>query len=85
MRDIPNVPRNVGRELGNAGAEIDRMRLEANAQAGGPILEQWFYASQASASDGAMPMPPQIREALQGYYPDDILDRARFKVGEAAE
>jgi Domain of unknown function (DUF4157) len=29
-----------------------------------------------------MPMPWNIRQALQGWYPDNLLNKARFKVGD---
>lgn len=83
--DITNpgrIVRNVGRELDNAGQQIDRVRLEANAQAGAPVLEAWLNQSRNDASSGAMPIPQHIRHQLQGFYDTDLLNRARFKVGD---
>jgi len=82
VRDIPNVPRNVGRELDNFGRELDQARLNAQAEAAAPILENWITQSRNSAIGQASPMPPYIRQQLQGFYDDDVLNRARFKVGD---
>ena len=76
------IVRNVGRELDNAGREVDRIRLEGQAQAGAPAFEQWLNQSRNTASGGASPIPPHIRQQLQGFYDDDILNRARFKIGD---
>lgn len=75
--------RNVGRELDNAGREVDRIRIEAQAQAGAPAFEQWLIQSRnTAASGGVSGIPPNIRQQLQGFYDDDILNRARFKIGD---
>jgi hypothetical protein len=77
------ILRNVGRELDNAGREADRIRLEAQAQAGAPAFEQWLIQSRnTAASGGASPIPPHIRQQLQGFYDDSVLNRARFKIGD---
>ncbi|WP_457443812.1 eCIS core domain-containing protein [Roseateles sp. P5_E4] len=76
------IVRNVGRELDNAGREVDRIRLEAQAQAGAPAFEQWLNQSRSNASNGAAPVPAHIRQQLQGFYDNDILNRARFKIGD---
>lgn len=96
VRDIPNVPRNTQRELGDAidkvpvfgprinqiGRDIDRWRLELNAVVGAYALEQWFIASRNSAMNGAMPIPPYIRQQLQGVYDENLLNMVRYKVGD---
>lgn len=82
VRDIPNLPRNVEREIGNAGAAIDRTRLEAMVQAGAPAFQVWLQESRNTAANGAQPIPPQIRQALTGYISEDLLTRARYKVGD---
>jgi hypothetical protein len=85
--DITNPGRiinNVGREIGNAGQEIDRIRIEAQAQAAAPAFEQGLIQSRNSAASGGVAaIPPQIRQQLTGFYDDDILNRARFKVGDS--
>jgi hypothetical protein len=65
------------------GRDIDRMRLELQASVfTGPALEQWFKASRDSAINGAMVMPPEMRQALQGWYTPALMDKVRFKVGD---
>ncbi|MDT3678903.1 MAG: DUF4157 domain-containing protein [Burkholderiaceae bacterium] len=76
------IVRNVGRELDNAGRELDRYRLEAQAQAGAPAFEQWLNQSRNTANAGASSIPPHIRQQLQGFYDNDVLSRARFKIGD---
>ena len=77
------IVRNVGREAGNAGAAIDRARIEAQSQAGAPVLEQWLIESRNTAMrGGAQPIPTNIRQRLSGFFDDDLLNRVRFKVGD---
>lgn len=83
--DIQNPGRivnNIKREAGNAGKELDRIRLEGQAQAGAPIFEAWLNQSRNDAASGAMPIPAQVRQQLQGFYDEGILNRARFKIGD---
>ena len=83
-RELSNTGNNINRELDNAGREIDRMRLEAQVQATAPILERWLIESRNSAKrGGTSPIPPQIRENLEGFYDEDILNRVSFKVGDS--
>ena len=55
---------------------------EAQAQAAGNALEQWIVASRNTARNGAMPIPPQIRQQLAGYATDDSMNRVRYKIGD---
>ncbi len=55
---------------------------EIAAQTGGAALEQWLSGSRNTAIGTSQPIPPQIRQALTGYIENDILNRARFKVGD---
>jgi hypothetical protein len=82
--DIPNVPRNIGREVGNLGQEINRLYLEGQANAAAPLLERWFIESRASALQGVTALiPPDVRADLSRYYDADVLNRVRFKIGDA--
>lgn len=77
------ILRNAGRELDNAGREIDRIRLEAQAQTGAPVFQEWLNQSRnTAASGGASPIPQNIRQQLQGFYDEDTLNHARFKIGD---
>lgn len=65
------------------GRDFDRMRLNFEASVrSGPALEAWLRTSRTTAMRGAMPIPPMIEEALQGWYPPGLLKRVRYKVGE---
>ncbi|MGY1520254.1 eCIS core domain-containing protein [Luteimonas sp. A482] len=84
--DITNpgrIIRNVGRELDNAGREVDRARIEAQAQAGAPVFEQWLAQSRDNSINDASPIPPHIKQQLSGFYDEDVLQRARFRIGDA--
>jgi Domain of unknown function (DUF4157) len=83
VNDIPNVPRNIQNTVTSAGKTVDQWRMELLANASAPALEGWFVASRDSAANGGvMSIPPQIRQALEGFYDDDILNRVRYKVGD---
>ncbi|WFU49163.1 DUF4157 domain-containing protein [Sinorhizobium terangae] len=83
IKDIPNVPRNLGRELENVGKEIDRIRLEFQAVTSAPALEAWLRGSRDTSRPGAGPIPQHIRQALGNFYDNDIYDRVRFKIGDS--
>jgi Domain of unknown function (DUF4157) len=55
--------------------------LQANTLSG-PILEAAILASQSTASQGAMPIPADVRRRLSGYVSEDALNSARFKIGD---
>jgi len=57
-------------------------KKELEGQVGGVPLEQWIIASHNSAINGAMPIPPQIRQALTGYASEDSMNRVRYKIGD---
>lgn len=67
---------------GAVGQGAEHLKRETIGQTGGPILEQWLIGSRNSAIGTSQPIPPQIRQALTGYIENDILNRARFKVGD---
>ena len=63
---------------------IEHTGRETQAQAGAPILQNWLIASRATAlAGGTSPIPPHIRQELQGFFDDDLLNRVRFKVGDS--
>lgn len=83
IEDIPNVPGNVQRELENAGRAVDDARLEAMVQAGAPAFQAWLEGSRNTSIAGAQPIPPQIASMMRGFYDDDLLQRVRFRIGDA--
>lgn len=47
-----------------------------------PALADWLLRSRDTAqAEGVLPMPPAIRQHLLAYYPAQLLDAARYKVG----
>lgn len=55
---------------------------ELNGEVDGPILAEWIRASRNDVINaGARPIPPAIYNALQGYFPDSLLQKVRFRAG----
>jgi hypothetical protein len=54
----------------------------AGAEVGGDALAAWINGSRNTAINTSQPIPPQIRQALTGYIANNVMDRARFKVGD---
>jgi hypothetical protein len=46
-----------------------------------PVLEAWLLSSRNAIFLEAEPVPLAIRAALAGRVPQEVLDRARYKVG----
>jgi hypothetical protein len=69
----------MGGDIGNAAEHIKK---ETHGQTGGPILEAWLIGSRNTSIGTSGPIPPSIRQALSGYIEDDVMNRARFKVGD---
>jgi hypothetical protein len=81
--DLSNGLNRIDPRLTQIGRDIDRWRLEFQSSVfTGPALEQWLWASRNSAMNGAMPMPPEIMQALQGWYDPGLMNMVRFKVGD---
>lgn len=76
------IVKNVEKAVGGVGNEIERVRREAAAQSGAPAFEQWLIGSRNTASNGAMPIPNDIRRQLSGYIDEGLLNRVRYKVGD---
>lgn len=47
-------------------------------------LEQAMRRSRTEAREGSLPVPPQIRAALEPFYPAKLLDTVRYKVGDTS-
>jgi len=67
---------------GAVGETTEQWKKESRAQSVGLVLEAWLIGSRSTSVHGAQPMPPQIRQALSGYIGDDVMNRARFKIGD---
>lgn len=71
-------------EIGGAvGDSFEHLKREIPAQLGGNPLEGWVIASRNTSINGAQPIPPQIRQALTGYIDDDVMNIARFRIGDS--
>lgn len=47
-----------------------------------PLLASWIqYERDAAKNQGVEPVPESIRAALEGYVPEPILDRVRWRAG----
>lgn len=54
------------------------------AHAAAPTLATWIKVSRDQAvADGVKPIPVSVKRRLAGYFPDDVLDRVRYRVGLA--
>lgn len=70
-------------KIGGDGAKaVEHVKDEVKGQVAGNPLAIWLQQSRDSARPAAMPIPPQIRSALTGFVRDDILNKARYKVGD---
>ena len=55
-------------------------------QALAPVLTAWIEQSRdAAIAQGVEPIPEAIRAVLEGYVPDDVLDRVRWRNGGSGE
>jgi hypothetical protein len=73
--------------LGLAGtAASQQPRTGALAETwSAPVLSLWIVSSRdAALARGVEEIPSDIREALTGFVPDDILDRVRWRVDDSA-
>jgi Domain of unknown function (DUF4157) len=72
--------------LGMLGADVWRTTKAASAEraveAGAPIVEKWILSWRDQAlEDGTQPMRSTIKEQLIGYFPEELLDRVRYRIG----
>src|SRR5688572_7809244 len=61
-----------------APAPLNPFGVEALA----PLLASWIASERdAATAQGVEPIPPAIRAVLEGYVPDAVLDRVRWREG----
>lgn len=82
-----NVPGRPCEALGvpciDIGKESERILREFQAQGFSPALEAWLTQSRNDARNGGTsPIPGHIRQQLNGFYDQDILNRASYKIGD---
>lgn len=52
-------------------------------EVGGRVIEQWIYASRSDARHaGVRPIPADIKRRLRGFFPDGLLNRVRYRIGQ---
>jgi hypothetical protein len=73
---VINNPAQVTQGIANALNELQASVLS------GPTLERAIQLSHDSAIGGAMPIPPDVRQALTGYASEDSMNRVRYKIGD---
>src|SRR5262245_14200730 len=60
----------------------DQALSRAAAESLAPLLASWIEAERDAAKEqGVQPIPAAIRAALEGYVPDSVLDRVRWREG----
>ncbi|MBK8174004.1 MAG: DUF4157 domain-containing protein [Rhodospirillales bacterium] len=58
---------------------------ERSVAFGAPLLAREIVAWRSEALvDGVAPMPAAIRRSLRGFFPDDLLNRVRYRIGWSA-
>lgn len=75
-QDVVNTVQKAGQDVANALNELQAGVLS------GPALEQAIIASRNTALNGAVPIPPQIRQQLTGYASEASMNRVRYKIGD---
>ncbi|NKJ38734.1 DUF4157 domain-containing protein [Rhizobium sp. SG570] len=67
---------------GDVGRGAEHLKNELKGQIGGPVLAPYIQQSRNDAMNGAMPIPPYVRQRLTGYASEDSMNRARYKIGD---
>jgi hypothetical protein len=72
--------------LGDVGQALMRDMQRAGEAAASEALAQWIWSSRADAvKAGVTPMPPAIRTALKGHFPEALLGKVRYRIGTGNE
>ncbi|KAF1054260.1 MAG: hypothetical protein GAK43_00989 [Stenotrophomonas maltophilia] len=58
---------------------------EQARQVAAPALAQWLRQSREQSLAEAQPIPPALRAQLTSYFPAQVLDAARYRVGDDQE
>ncbi len=59
---------------------------ETSVQSAAPVLEEWIRKSRDDAiKAGVKPIPPDIKRQLQGFFPEALLNKVRYRVGQGNE
>lgn len=58
------------------------LELEGGVSTAGRTLAEAIRHSRNSMIGQTKPLPPEVREKLKDFFPNSVLDRARFKIGD---
>lgn len=92
----PGAALNLGRQVATAifngvtrmdprqmGRDLDQIRLRFAADVySGPTLALWIQQSRDSSWPNAQSVPPEVQQALQGWFSDDLFNNVRWKIGD---
>ena len=68
------------------GAPLQPMLVQDLGGLAAQLLAQWISESRRETlAAGARPMPPQIVQALSGYFPVELLQQVRYRSGGSTE
>ena len=69
--------------FGTAAAQLGPALDPALRRALAPVLSQWIASTRDAILElGAEEIPREIRDALTGFVPDDVLDEVRWRADE---
>lgn len=81
--DLSNGLNRIDPRITQMSRDFDALRLKFQSEVfTGPALEQWLNASRDTARRNAQPVPQDVREVLRGWYPDDLFNNVRWKIGD---
>jgi hypothetical protein len=84
--DLSNGLNRIDPRITQMGRDFDAARLKFQSEIfTGPLLEQWIIASRNNVINGAMPMPTEVWQVLQYWYPPDLLSRMRWRIGPGGD
>jgi hypothetical protein len=82
LEEVSRLLAALGEHNRDALQEMELRLRQSAADHGGPILERWILASRDEAiREGVLPIPPEMKAMLLGFFPESLLDRARYRIG----
>lgn len=82
---LPLAPAHSQETFGFDPEAVQVLQEQAVALAGQLLHNAILQSRQEALRAGVWPMPAAIRAQLRGYYPDDLLDRVRYRVGGGSD
>ncbi|MEH2558052.1 hypothetical protein V1286_005581 [Bradyrhizobium algeriense] len=81
--DLSNGLNRIDPRITQMGRDFDALRLKFQSEVfTGPALEQWIRESRDTARRNAQPVPQEVRDVLRGWYPDELFNDVRWKIGD---